>query len=488
MTPPTPTNATSAAPRSPKYEVAQLESKVAALEQLLEVHEATSLEQGTRLERALREGEESLKRARAEQSRADAAELWLRSILGQAPIPIAVFRGADHVFQIANAQYLELIGNREVLGKSVRAALPELAGQGLFELLDSVYVSGEPYVGTEVEVMVDRGTGTPEKGFFNFIYQPLVSPEQGVTGIAVVATDVTVQVRARSEVEEVNSRLLDQTVELEAQTEQLEQQFEESQVLAEELQSANDHLHEATIDAERARAEAENANRAKSEFLANMSHELRTPLNAIGGYAELLTEGIRGPITEAQGADLERIKRSQRHLLSLINDILNFAKIEAGRVRIETRDVSLNEVLGSLEALVAPQLLQKQIRYEYRCCDASFTAHVDPERLQQILLNLLSNAVKFTPPEGQIIVDCGPTDGAMHVRVRDSGVGIPADKLQTIFEPFVQLDRGRTGVESGTGLGLAISRDLARAMGGDLTAKSTLDRGSTFTLRIPRGK
>ncbi len=488
MTAMPPNDATPGELQSTKRELAQLKSKIAALEQLLDVHETTSLEQGTRLEQALREREESLQRARAEQSRADAAELWLRSILGQAPVAIAVFRGPDHLFQIANAHYLELIGNREVIGASARAALPELEGQGLFELLDSVYASGDPFVGTEVPAMVDRGTGKPEQGFFNFIYQPLVSPEQGVTGIAIVATDVTVQVRARAQVEEANSRLLDQTAELEAQTQQLEQQFEESQVLAEELQSANDQLHEATLDAERARAEAENANKAKSEFLANMSHELRTPLNAIGGYAELLTEGIRGPITDAQGADLERIKRSQRHLLSLINDILNFAKIEAGRVRIDARDVSLNEVLGSLEALVAPQLLQKRIGYEYRCCDPSFTAHVDPERLQQILLNLLSNAVKFTPPDGEIIVECGPVGDAMRVRVSDTGVGIPADKLQTIFEPFVQLERGHSGAESGTGLGLAISRDLARAMRGDLTAESTLDRGSTFTLSIPRGE
>ena len=488
MTAMPPNDATSGELRSTKREVAQLKSKIAALEQLLDVHETTSLEQGTRLEQALREREESLRRARAEQSRADAAELWLRSILGQAPIAIAVFRGPDHVFQIANAHYLEIIGNREVIGTSVRFALPELEGQGLFELLDSVYASGDPFIGTEVSVMVDRGTGTPEQGFFNFIYQPLLGFERAVTGIAVVATDITVQVRARAQVEEANSRLLDQTAELEAQTQQLEQQFEESQVLAEELQSANDQLHEATLDAERARADAENANKAKSEFLANMSHELRTPLNAIGGYAELLTEGIRGPITDAQGADLERIKRSQRHLLSLINDILNFAKIEAGRVRIDARDVSLNEVLGGLEALVAPQLLQKRIGYAYHCCDPSFTAHVDPERLQQILLNLLSNAVKFTPSDGEIVVECGPAGDAMRVRVRDTGVGIPADKLQTIFEPFVQLERGHSGAESGTGLGLAISRDLARAMGGDLTAESTLDRGSTFTLSIPRGK
>jgi PAS domain S-box-containing protein len=245
----------------------------------------------------------------------------------------------------------------------------------------------------------------------------------------------------------------------------------------------NARLYEAE---RRARGEAEGANRAKSEFLANMSHELRTPLNAIGGYADLLLDGIRGPITDQQRADIERIKRSQHHLLSLINDILNFAKIEAGRVRFDLSDVSMAKVLGGLEALVAPQLLEKKIEYEYRCCDDSFTAYVDPERLQQILLNLLSNAVKFTPTGGRITVECDATRDAMLVRVTDTGVGIPADKLDTIFEPFVQLDRGQPNRQTGTGLGLAISRDLARAMGGDLTAQGGLDTGSTFVLSLPR--
>ena len=240
-------------------------------------------------------------------------------------------------------------------------------------------------------------------------------------------------------------------------------------------------------DAERqARALAETANKAKSEFLANMSHELRTPLNAIGGYSELLTDGIRGPVNDAQRADLERIKRNQHHLLSLINDILNFAKIEAGRVRLNPVQVSLNEVLGDLEALIAPQLEMKRIEYEYRCCDPSYTAFVDPERLQQILLNLLSNAVKFTPPGGRIRVECSAEPDYMVVRVSDTGVGIPPDKLEQIFEPFVQLDRGQTSSSAGTGLGLAISRDLARAMGGDLSAVSTVDGGSTFALSLPR--
>jgi signal transduction histidine kinase/DNA-binding NarL/FixJ family response regulator len=245
----------------------------------------------------------------------------------------------------------------------------------------------------------------------------------------------------------------------------------------------NAHLYEAE---QRARSAAEQANKAKSEFLANMSHELRTPLNAIGGYTELIVEGIRGPVTEAQMADLDRIKRNQRYLLSIINDILNFAKLEAGRVQLALKTVSMNEALGALEALVRPQLEQKQLNYEYRCCDPSFTARADPERLQQILLNLLSNAIKFTPPGGEILVLCGAKPTHMEVRVKDSGVGIPADKLDSIFEPFVQLDRGQPAGNVGTGLGLAISRDLARAMGGELAAKSTVGKGSTFVLTLPR--
>ena len=245
------------------------------------------------------------------------------------------------------------------------------------------------------------------------------------------------------------------------------------------------------LDAERAaRTEAELANRAKMEFLAMMSHELRTPLNAIAGYAELLTIGLRGPLTEAQLADVQAIHRNERHLLSLIEEVLTFAKIDAGRIRLEPEDVRVSAALASMSDLIAPQMEQKEIDYRLEPCDSALAVYADVEKLQQIVLNLLSNAVKFTPAGGQITIAasvCSATND-VEIRVRDTGIGIPRDKIETIFEPFVQLDGGLTRRSQGTGLGLAISRDLARAMHGDLVVESEEGAGAEFVLTLPRGE
>lgn len=241
---------------------------------------------------------------------------------------------------------------------------------------------------------------------------------------------------------------------------------------------------EARTSADRARANAEIANKAKSDFLTGMSHDLRTPLNAIAGYIQLLELGIHGPVTDAQRTDFTRIERSAQHLLSLINDILNFVKIEAGRLEYRIADVPLPEMILELEEMIVPLAAAKSLSVHRIDCDTIVRA--DPERLRQILLNLLSNALKFTPSEGQIGIRCSVRGELVRIEVWDTGVGIAPDHLVRIFEPFVQLGRGLTAPSlGGVGLGLTISRDLARAMGGDLTVTSVLGEGSTFTLTLP---
>jgi PAS domain S-box-containing protein len=231
---------------------------------------------------------------------------------------------------------------------------------------------------------------------------------------------------------------------------------------------------------------AEQASRSKSEFLAVMSHELRTPLNAIAGYTDLLEMEIHGPVTEAQRKALGRIQKSQQHLLGLINEVLNYARLESGAVTYEIADVPLREMLAATEALVEPQAQARGIALEVCECGPSAAVRADPEKLRQILLNLVSNAVKFTDPGGRIEIDCEVAGTWIDLRVRDTGIGIPADRLESIFEPFVQVRADLTRTADGTGLGLAISRDLARGMGGTLSVESTPGEGSAFTLRLRR--
>ena len=561
------------------------------------------------------------------------AEDRLRTVFADAPVGIAVLRGAEHRFESANQSYIEVLGRGHLIGKTVREAFPDLEGQGIYPALDNVFATGQPYVATAMHLRLDRRRdGELHDNYFDFVYQPLRDPAGAVEGIAVIITDVTSMALARQEAEarerataELNGVLVAQQTELESlntnlqeQAAELEHQTEAAQALSEELEVANESLQQTAMEAEEARSRAEDArreaveselrfrttanaapvliwtsgldrgsdwfnqpwlhwtgrtmeqevglgwregvhpddldsflanygssfdarkpfsmeyrlrradseyrwildngtprfdpsgafagyigtcidvtdlrsardaaetaNRTKADFLAAMSHELRTPLNAISGYVQLMEMELHGPITEQQRTALQRIRKSQTVLARLIEDVLTFARIDAGHVDYNLGDVPLDAVLDGAEALVSPQLAMKGLEYSYRHIDPALTVHADRDKIEQIMLNLLSNAIKFTDA-GSVAVYSDTSPDEVRVHVRDTGRGIPSDKLQSIFEPFVQVESGLKRGAGGTGLGLAISRELARGMAGDITAESAEGRGAVFTLVLRR--
>jgi signal transduction histidine kinase/CheY-like chemotaxis protein len=355
--------------------------------------------------------------------RAHAARL--AAIFRQVPAGIAILRGPHHVFELVNDHYQGLVGPRPVVGQPLLAALPELEGQGIRELLDGVRASGRPYVGRSQRFMLGRGAA-PEERFFDFVYQPIVDGKGGVEGIAVVAFDVT--------------------------------------------------------ELARARRDAEVANNAKDDFLAMLGHELRNPLAPILIALEL----IRARRMPGHERELAIIERQARHLVRLVDDLLDVARIARGKIELRPEHVELGRLVALAVEAGAPLVAERSHHLVTDVAPDGLLLHGDPIRLTQVLSNLLTNAAKYTNPGGRIHARAWAEDGHAVVQVEDNGIGISPTMLPRLFDKFVQerqaLDRSRGGL----GLGLAIVKEIVALHGGTVTARSQgLGHGSVFELRLP---
>jgi len=353
----------------------------------------------------------------------------LMTLFEQAPGILAVLRGPDHVFEITNASYLQLIGRRELIGKSAREALPEVAGQGFFELLDQVYQSGQPFVGHAVPIRVQREANGPlEERFVDFVYQPIHGPAGDVEGIFVEGSDVTMRKRVEDEL----------------------------------------------------RA----ANRQKDQFLAMLAHELRNPLAPITTAAQLLQRGTLDPQRARHASDI--IVRQAEHMTDLVNDLLDVSRVTRGLAEIEKEDLEVAAIVNGAIEQVKPLLDMK--RHELKLDLPAQPLHVsgDRTRLVQVVSNILNNAAKYTPPAGRILVRVTRDEGEAVVAVCDNGQGIEPQVLPYIFDLFTQAERTPDRSQGGLGIGLALVKSLVALHGGRVAAHSEgLNKGSEFVIRLP---
>jgi signal transduction histidine kinase len=371
----------------------------------------------------------------------------LRQYVQRAALPFAITHGAEHMLVYANSAFFRLAGVTDsgALDAPIATAFPATERPALNAILDRAFRDGVERLDERIDASSERANG------WQISVWPAIADGARVEALAI-------------EIREAIPR--DPALELQRQ-------------VAEQL----------LLGALRERGladDAETANRAKTAFLRAMSHELRTPLNAIGGYIDLLDMGLRGPVTENQRADFARVRTSQHYLAALITQILNFAKIGSDSVSYAVSDLNGCDALRHAIELIEPLIAERGLVFDGISGDVSIVARADPEKATQILVNLVSNAIKFTPAGGHIRGECAARDDTVTLSIIDTGIGIPAEKLEAIFAPFVQLKEPLADREGGVGLGLAISRDLARAMNGDLSAESIDGQGARFTLSLPR--
>jgi PAS domain S-box-containing protein len=373
------------------------------------------------------------KRAKEERERLLKQLEWERSRLAylfeQAPAYIITVRGSEHVFELANPAYLQLIGRRDIIGKTAREVLPELEGQGYFKLLDEVFQTGEPFVGNEMPALIQRAPeGPPEERFLDFVYQPIFEADGSISGIFAHGVDITEQVRARRQAEE--------------------------------------------------------ANRIKDEFLATLSHELRTPLTAIIGWSAMMRANKFDENTAANA--LETIERNAKAQARIVEDLMDVSRIITGKLRLDVQAVELATVVSGAVDAIRPAAEAKNIRLQALLDPQAGPVSGDPTRLQQVVWNLLTNAVKFTPKGGRVQVRLERVNSHVEITVSDTGQGIAPEFLPHVFDRFRQADQTYTRAHGGLGLGLSIVRQLVELHGGTVQAESAgIGQGATFIVELP---
>jgi CheY-like chemotaxis protein len=366
---------------------------------------------------------------------AEGQRAYLHALLMQAPAAIAILRGPEHVFELANPLYEQLVGRRGLAGHAGPVMLPELAAQGTWKIFDGVYQTGEPFVGKEFSALLDRkGNGTPEMCFFNFVAQPTRDARGQVDGILLHAVEITESVQARHEVEG----------------------------LADKLRKA-DH--------------------SKDEFLAMLAHELRNPLAPIVTALQLMN--VRH---NAQGAVRERniIERQVHHLSRIVDDLLDVSRITRGVIDLRREPVELSTVVERAVEVAQPVIDARHHHLRVSVPRERLLVDADPVRIAQVVANLLNNAAKYTDPGGRIEIEGLREGGEVVLRVRDNGHGIAPEQIGSMFELFVQGDRSLDRAQGGLGIGLTLARRLVELHGGTLQAKSAgPSLGSEFTMRLP---
>jgi signal transduction histidine kinase/ActR/RegA family two-component response regulator len=353
----------------------------------------------------------------------------LRGLFSQAPGIMAVLRGPEHVFELTNQSYMQLVGHRPIVGKRAREALPEIVGQGFLELLDRVYTTGEPFVGHALPVRLQREPDGPlEERYIDFVYQPIRDENGHVNGIFVEGSDVT----ARKLVED-------------------------------ELRAGN---------------------RQKDQFLAMLAHELRNPLAPIMTAAQLLKLGRLEPRSVANASEI--IVRQAEHMTDLVNDLLDVSRVTRGLVALEKEELDLNVIVAAAVEQVRPLIDTR--RHALTLELSGQRAHVtgDRTRLVQVISNILNNAAKYTAPGGRIVLAVTVEAERVTVAVRDNGVGIAPEVLPYIFDLFTQAERTPDRSQGGLGIGLALVKSLVALHGGTVHAHSDgLGQGSEFSIRLP---